>query len=51
MLSISGKVVIEKFKELHPQYTQPWQSIRTKIINDKSNEMRRADRRMQQVLQ
>src|SRR6218665_4182193 len=39
MLTALGKEVIEKFKELHPTFTQTWQSIRTKIINDRVNEL------------
>jgi hypothetical protein len=50
MLAVLGKVDIEKFKEIHPQFIQPWEAIRTKFINDKTNEMRRADRRLQEVL-
>lgn len=32
ILTVLGKVAIEKFKELHPLFTQQWQSTRKKII-------------------
>lgn len=40
MLTVLGKMDIEKFQEIHPQFTQPWQSIWTKFIKDKANELR-----------
>jgi len=51
MLTVLGKADIEKFQALHPIFTQTWQSIRTKIINDRANGLRRAEKRFKKVLQ
>jgi len=51
MLTVLGKADIEKFQASNPTFTQTWQSIRTKIINDRANGLRRAEKRFKKTLQ